>query len=63
MSGSGTYQLENNVSYEGEFLCGISNGKGKYVDEKGITFEGWWINGKYVNQHLEEDYFIDVFGT
>ena len=39
--------LNNNILYEGEYLNGKKNGKGKEFNKKGtIIFEGEYLNGK-----------------
>ncbi len=38
------------LKFEGEYLNGIKNGKGKEFDTKGkIIFEGEYLNGKRCN--------------
>ena len=61
--------LNNDLLYEGEYVNGKRNGKGKeYYDDGALEFEGEYINGKrngkekniiiLVNQNMKENFLI-----
>jgi hypothetical protein len=45
-NGEGLAVLDNNSSYEGEFLNGLPHGKGLFTWADGVTFDGDFLNGK-----------------
>ena len=46
----------NKVYYEGEYLNGRSNGKGKeYYKDGSLRFEGDYLNGKRIGKEYEKD--------
>ena len=49
-----------NLSYEGEYLNGEKNGKGKEYDIEGnLKFEGEFINGKQKESYIDDDLELD----
>lgn len=46
-NGYGSYLLENNDTYTGDFIEGRQNGVGKYTwIADGESYDGYWLNGK-----------------
>lgn len=46
MNGHGIYTWKDGSQYEGTFLNGKKNGKGRFRDVNGAVFVGNWKNGK-----------------
>ena len=47
------YDRDGKLCFEGEYLNGLRNGKGKEYDKNGILeFEGEYINGKKLEKNI-----------
>ena len=45
-NGFGKYVNSNQVTFEGEFVDGLANGKGTQIHPSGMKYEGYWIHDK-----------------
>ncbi len=44
MNGMGKIKFKNGEQYEGEFFENKKHGKGRYIYEEGVYYEGGWKN-------------------